>query len=112
MSFNCCYIGSADFNFPNGGGWGVEITRDSYEAYFVMYVDDELNATERMAVEQFTQQNPDLEEELVMLQQSVLRPDEGIVFDQKESLYKHTAANDINAGNCEGNILSYTVMMN
>jgi hypothetical protein len=107
MSFNCYYIRTADFNFPGGSGQEVEITRDNYEAYFVMYVDDELHATERMAVEQFLQQNPDLEEELVMLQQSVLRPDEGIVFNQKENLFRHTAINDINAGNCEEYFVLY-----
>jgi hypothetical protein len=107
MSFNCYHIRTADFNFPAGGGQEVEITRDNYEVYFVMYVDDELNATERMAVEQFIQQNPDLEEELVMLQQSVLRPDEGIVFNQKGNLFRHTAANDINEGNCEEYFVLY-----
>jgi hypothetical protein len=100
MSFNCYYIRTADL--PSAGGGGQEvITRDNYEAYFVMYVDDELNATERKAVEQFIQQNPDLEEELVMLQQSVLRPDEAIVFEQKESLFKHTGHLPINDQNCE-----------
>jgi hypothetical protein len=107
MSFNCYYIRTADFNFPNGSGQGVEITRDNYEAYFVMYVDDELNATERMAVEQFIQQNPDLEEELVMLQQSVLRPDAGIVFDHKENLFRHTTTDGINESNCEEYFILY-----
>jgi hypothetical protein len=107
MLFNCYYIRTADFNCSNGGGQSVEITRDNYEAYFVMYVDDELNATERMAVEQFIQQNPDLEEELVMLQQSVLRPDADIVFDHKENLFRHTATDGINEGNCEEYFILY-----
>ncbi len=107
MSFNCYHIRTADFNFPTGGGQEVEITRNNYEAYFVMYVDEELNAGERLAVEQFIQQNPDLEEELVMLQQSVLRPDEAIVFDEKENLFRHTTGIDINEDNYEEYFVLY-----
>jgi hypothetical protein len=107
MSFNCYYIRTADFNSPNGGSQGVVITRDNYEVFFVMYIDDELNATEREAVEQFVQQNPDLEEELVMLQQSVLRPDDSIVFEQKETLFKNSTASAINEENCEEYFVLY-----
>jgi len=107
MSFNCYYIRTADFNFPNGGGQGVVITRDNYEVFFVMYVDDELNAAEREAVDQFVQQNPDLEEELIMLQQSVLRPDESIVFEQKENLFRYSANSTINEENCEEYFVLY-----
>src|SRR5687768_439821 len=91
MSFNFYHTRSDDFSAYAGGGQHEVITRDNYEAYFVLYVDDELNAAERKAVENFIQQNPDLEEELVMLQQSVLRADEKIVFEQKESLLKGSA---------------------
>jgi tellurite resistance protein len=91
MSFNFYYIRTDDFSAYAGGGQREVITRDNYEAYFVMYVDDELSAAERKAVEHFIQQHPDLEEELVMLQQSVLRADEHIVFEPKELLFKGSA---------------------
>lgn len=91
MSFNCYYIRTDDFA-AYGGGQGEGITRDNYETWLVMYVDDELGAADRKAVEYFLQQNPDLEEELVMLQQSVLRADEHVVFEQKEMLFKNSAA--------------------
>lgn len=107
MSFNCYYIRTADFNSPGGSGQGIVITRDNYEVFFVMYIDDELNATERGAVEQFVQQNPDLEEELVMLQQSVLRPDDSIVFEQKENLFRHATHAAINEENCEEYFVLY-----
>lgn len=107
MSFNCYYIRTADFNSPGGNGQEVVITRDNYEVFFVMYIDDELNATEREAVDQFVQQNPDLEEELVMLQQSVLRPDDSIVFEQKENLFRHSANSPINEENCEEYFVLY-----
>jgi hypothetical protein len=108
MSFNFLHIiRTDDFSTNAGGGHGAVITRDNYEAYFVMYVDDELNATERKAVEQFIAQNPDLEEELVMLQQSVLRADDHIVFDQKELLFKGTEQTEINENNCSAYFVRY-----
>lgn len=107
MSFNFYHIRTDDFSAHAGGGHGAVITRDNYEAYFVMYVDEELNATERKTVEQFIEQNPDLEEELVMLQQSVLRADEHIVFEQKELLYKGDEHTFINEQNCEEYFVRY-----
>jgi hypothetical protein len=107
MSFNCYYIRTADFNSHSGGDQEVVITRDNYEVFFVMYVDDELNGAEHEAVEQFIQQNPDLEEELVMLQQSVLRPDDTIVFEQKENLFRHATGDTINEENCEEYFVLY-----
>jgi hypothetical protein len=92
MSFNFYHIRTDDFSAHAGGGQREVITRDNYEAYFVMYVDDELSAADRKAVENFIQQHSDLEEELVMLQQSVLHADEHIVFEQKELLFKNSAA--------------------
>ncbi|OQP66976.1 hypothetical protein A3860_01045 [Niastella vici] len=93
MSFNYYYIIRTDDFFASAGGsQGAIITRDNYEMYFVMYVDNELSAADRKAVERFVQQNPDLEEEMVMLQQSVLRADDNIIFEQKELLFKDAAA--------------------
>lgn len=109
MSFNVYHIKAADlFSYTGGGNEEVIITRDNYEEYFVMYIDDELNAAERSAVEFFLQQNPDLEEELIMLQQSVLRPDEQIVFKQKESLLKDTSTQGlVNENNYEEYFVLY-----
>ena len=109
MSFNYYYIiRTDDFSASAGGGQGAIITRDNYEMYFVMYVDNELSAADRKAVERFVQQNPDLEEELVMLQQSVLRADDNIVFEQKELLFKDSdTAVLINEHNCEEYFVLY-----
>ena len=109
MSFKAYYIRTADF-FSGAGGDHEEviITRDNYEEYFVMYIDDELNGAARKAVEEFVQQNPDLEEELVMLQQSVLRPDEQIVFEEKEALLRNTTAQGlVNEDNYEEYFVLY-----
>ncbi len=65
----------------------MNINRHNYEEYFLLYVDNELPAAEKNMVEAFIAQNPDLEEELLMLQQSIIQPD-GVVFPDKKSLVK------------------------
>jgi hypothetical protein len=76
----------------------MNINRQNYEEFFLMYVDNELSEAQRTEVEAFVQQNPDLSEELAMLQESVLLPDE-VSFTGKESLYKNE--NSININNYE-----------
>jgi hypothetical protein len=63
----------------------MNINRHNYEAYFLLYVDNELSQAEMDAVDAFANCHPDLAEELVMLQQSVAKPD-NIKFDAKEKL--------------------------
>ena len=64
------------------------INRENYETFFLLYTDNELSAAEKKLVEEFVEANPDLQEELVMLQQSILKPD-AIAFDDKNSLFKN-----------------------
>ncbi len=66
----------------------MQINRHTYEEYFLLYTDEELNAEERAAVEKFVEEHPELKEELEILGQSVFIPDENIVFGNKEVLYK------------------------
>ena len=75
------------------------INRNNYEEYFLLYTDDELNAAEKRAVEDFIEQHPDLKIELEMLQQSVL-PSEPVIFYDKEVLLK-TSSSIINEANYE-----------
>lgn len=65
----------------------MNINRDNYESFFLLYTDNELSGAERKGVDLFVVANPDLLEELKMLQQSVLFPD-NIGFDFKQSLLK------------------------
>lgn len=65
----------------------MQINRHNYEEFFLLYVDNELSAADRKAVELFVQENADLEEELNMLQQTVFNADT-VVFDNKTSLLK------------------------
>jgi hypothetical protein len=66
----------------------MNIDRHNYEEYFLLYIDNELNGDQKKQVELFVRENPDLEEELVMLRQSRLIPDDSIVFDKKHLLMK------------------------
>src|ERR1043165_450552 len=65
----------------------MNINRHNYEEFFLLYVDNELSAADRNAVEIFVQNNTDLKEELSMLQQTVFDADT-IFFDNKSSLLK------------------------
>jgi len=65
----------------------MNISRNNYEEFFLLYVDNELSAAERNAVELFVQENTDLKEELNLLQQTVFNAD-AIIFDNKNSLIK------------------------
>jgi len=65
----------------------MNINRDNYETFFLLYTDNELLGAERKAVDAFVVANPDLLEELEILQQSVLLPDD-ITFDFKQRLLK------------------------
>src|SRR5689334_23534846 len=93
----------------------MNIDRHNYEEYFLLYIDNELNVDQKKHVELFVQENPDLEEELVMLKQSRLIPDESIVFDRKDLLMKeenaqHSANNNnafINLNNYEQWLIMY-----
>jgi len=76
----------------------VNINRHNYEEFFLLYVDGELSQADREAVKVFVQQNPDLQQELEMLQQAVLAP-EDVTFTNKELLLQHAEA--INTNNYE-----------
>ncbi|HEX6180821.1 MAG TPA: hypothetical protein VFZ47_06205 [Chitinophagaceae bacterium] len=85
----------------------MNINRYNYEEFFLLYVDNELTKEERADVETFVQENPDLEEELLMLKQSSLRPDLNIKFPGKSSLIKAEAAGMVNDTNYEEFFLLY-----
>jgi hypothetical protein len=71
-----------------------------------MYVDNELTIADKKMVEAFVQQNPDLQDELLMLQQAVLLPDENIVCTNKNLLFKQIG-NEITTTNYEEKFLLY-----
>jgi len=85
----------------------MNINRHNYEEYFLLYIDNELNVDQKKQVELFVKENPDVEEELVMLQQSRLIPDNTIVFDKKHLLMKEENDSFININNYEEWLVLY-----
>lgn len=65
----------------------MNINRHNYESFFILYMDNELDAAGRQEVEKFIALHPDLKEELELLQQFKLSPDT-IEFTDKASLYR------------------------
>lgn len=65
----------------------MSISRNNYEEYFLLYADNELSGAERNRVEVFISKNPDLREELLMLQQTIVHPDP-VIFSGKENLFR------------------------
>lgn len=85
----------------------IVINRHNYETYFLLWVDGELSSEEKVAVERFVAENPDLAEELALLQSTQLHQDETLVFKGKEILYKREGQ-DISLNNYEEWFLLYT----
>lgn len=86
----------------------MDINRNNYEEFFLMYVDHELSASERKFVDVFLSENPDLQEELSLLQQAKLMADPAVVFDNKEWLLSQPAGSKlINLTNYEEYFMLY-----
>lgn len=83
----------------------IHIDQHNYEEFFLLYVDGELSAADKQAVERFVQENPDLAVELELLQQSQL-PVEDWDFENKSQLYRSESA-EINSTNCQEQFLLY-----
>ncbi len=62
------------------------LNRNNYEEFFLLYIDNELSAAERNAVELFVQDNADLKAELNTLQQTVYKADAAVYENKKELL--------------------------
>src|SRR5688500_3588909 len=86
----------------------MNINRHNYEEYFILYMDNELSSDGRREVELFVKENPDLQEELNLLMQTQLIPDNSFVFAGKEQLLKDPGTISINTNNYEEWLLSYT----
>ncbi|HPH84269.1 MAG TPA: hypothetical protein PLC48_02380 [Ferruginibacter sp.] len=66
----------------------MNINRHNYENFFLLYVDNELSAAEKTAVDVFVMDNPDLKAELDMLSMTSLAPEQ-MSFPGKEQLFKN-----------------------
>jgi len=66
----------------------MQINRHTYEEFFLLYADNELSTSEKKSVEEFVEQNPDLADEFSLMLETVMQPDESIIFENKELLLK------------------------
>jgi hypothetical protein len=72
----------------SSNGNHINITRENYEEYFLLYIDNELSVDERKAVDAFVLLHPDLREELDLLEGTTLDA-EMISFPEKDALLSH-----------------------
>ncbi|MDP3393457.1 anti-sigma factor [Sediminibacterium sp.] len=78
----------------------ITINQHNYEQYFLLWVDGELSPEEKVAVERFMLEHPDLADELALLQDTILVPEEQIIFNGKDQLLKQST-NEITLSNYE-----------
>jgi len=70
----------------------MNINRNNYEEYFLLYADNELTPTEKKVVEIFLQENVDLKEEFLMIQMTVNSPEKEMKLSDKSFLLKKEPA--------------------
>ena len=68
----------------------MRVTRDNYEAFFLDYLEGNLEEDKVDQFLDFLEQNPDLKEELQLFEQVAI-PEEKVVFEGKQHLYKSAA---------------------
>ena len=66
----------------------MNIDRNNYEEYFLLYADNELTDSEKVEVIMFLKDNKDLEEEFNMINYTVSRPDTSVGIPDKSFLLK------------------------
>jgi hypothetical protein len=65
----------------------MDINRNNYETFLLLYLDGELPPADRLAVENFLREHADLQREFAFLQQTIQLPAD-IVFEHKNSLLR------------------------
>ncbi|MBS1663555.1 MAG: hypothetical protein JST68_21110 [Bacteroidetes bacterium] len=83
------------------------ITRDNYQEYFLLYVDNELSMEDRLVVEQWVAENPDLQDEWETLLSCRIDPDATVVFEDRDSLLRSVDSSVIAGHNYTEYFLSY-----
>ena len=85
----------------------MNINRNNYEEYFLLYADNELSPAEKNEVEIFVQQHFDLEEEFNMIKLAINFPDKNVSMPDKSLLMKNESSSFINENNYEEIFILY-----
>jgi len=64
----------------------MNINRNNYEEYFLLYADNELIDSEKVEVIMFLKNNKDLEKEFVMINNTISKPDISVGLADKSFL--------------------------
>ena len=80
------------------------INRHNYEEHFILYWDNELTASQKQAVENFVNENKDLQEEFKLLGETRFTPDHHVQLEEKGFLLNNSF---INITNYEEQLLNY-----
>jgi len=78
----------------------MKINRNNYEIYIIDYLDGQLSEAAEQKLMQFLEQNPDLKEELELIQNTSLL-DSDVVFEGKNALKKNLEDEPINDENID-----------
>ena len=79
----------------------MNIDRDNYEEYFLLYADNELTDSEKAEVLMFVKHNKDLEEEFRMIHHTISKPDMNLELTDKSFLFRNSQTSFINENNYE-----------
>ena len=79
----------------------MNINRNNYEEYFLLYADNELTDSEKAEVLMFLKQNKDLEEEFRMIHHTISKPDVNVELADKSFLLRKNEGSFINEKNYE-----------
>lgn len=84
----------------------MELNKENYEEYFLMYADNELTQQERQAVEMFVASHPEYTQEFQDILSTVQMPDD-VSLSDKTFLMKNQMDAFIDSKNCEERFVRY-----
>lgn len=86
--------------------FNMNVNRKNHEIFFIDYLEGNLDPSQERELMVFLEGNPDLKEELDLLRNTTIRPDDSIAFPEKEELKKeYIPVGDIDPENIDIRLL-------